>query len=130
MSRSRWTDAAQRFAERRKREDDAPRLSTVVPRLDTLRLEVEERRGVALSAESKHVRHVVVAGAPALFVVPCGDRECKDGGHDLTDAILRPLSTGATTFSIDDACPGSVGNGRAACGRVVHVTANATYRPA
>jgi hypothetical protein len=128
VSRARWSDAAQRFAERRKREDDAPRLSAVVPNLDTLRLEIEERRGSSPTADSKHVRLVVVASAPALFVVPCGDRECRDGGHDVTQQVLRALGSKAGSFDLEDGCSGSLGNGRAACNRVVRVVGTATYR--
>jgi hypothetical protein len=123
--RSRSTEAAQRFAERRKREDEAPRLAREVPRLKTLRLDIEERRTTAAGAESKHVRHVVVDRAPALFLLPCGDPDCRMGGHDLTRAVMHELASGATLFDIEEACRGTVGN--AECTRIIHVAGVATY---
>jgi hypothetical protein len=125
MMTGRSREAFLRFAERRRREDEARRLHEEVPGLLTLRLEVEEHRGNATFAETKHVRHVVVARAPSLFVLPCGDPDCRDGGHDVTDALLQRLRTGATDFVIEDAC---VGDARGAkCDRMVALRATATY---
>jgi len=42
----RHSEASERFAERRRREDEATRLSAELPRLLTLRLEVQERNEV------------------------------------------------------------------------------------
>jgi hypothetical protein len=39
-SRARFSEAAQRFAERRRREDEAQRLKDRIPNLATLRLEI------------------------------------------------------------------------------------------
>jgi hypothetical protein len=125
-SRSRFSEAAQRFAERRRREDEAPRLRERVPALASLRLEIEERRGATSTGDPKHVRLIVVDSAPALFFLPCGDHACRDGGHDVTDPVLRALGSGATRFELDDACTGMVGS--ADCGRVMHVVVTATYR--
>lgn len=97
-----------------------------IPDLATLRLEVEERRGTTSAGDPKHVRLIVVDSAPALFALPCGDHACRDGGHDVTDEVLRSLSARATHFEIDDTCHGSIGT--AACGAVMHVTVEATYR--
>jgi hypothetical protein len=125
-SRSRNSEAAQRFAERRRREDEAPRLREAVPALATLRLEVDERRGVANSGDPKHVRLVVVDSAPALFSLPCGDHSCRDGGHEMTDAILRALNARAARVELEDACHGTIGT--APCGAVMHLVVTATYR--
>lgn len=121
----RYSEAAERFAERRRREDEAPRLRTRVPNLASLRLEVEERRASSVVVESRHVRHIVDS-APALFVLPCSDPACKDGGHDVTSSILRGLLSGAERFDAEDACMGEIGS--AHCGRIVKVTAIAKYR--
>src|SRR5689334_11753022 len=86
--RGRLTDAAMRAAERRRREDEAPRLLARVPKLESLKLEIEERRPEATSADVQHVKRVVVESAPALFEIACCDRACKDGGHDITRAVL------------------------------------------
>lgn len=120
-------DAANRFAERRRREDEAPRLAAEVPKLESLRLDVEERRPGVVSAEVSHIRRVVVAHAPALFEVPCSDPSCQDGGHDLTRPIMRALRSGETKFEGEDVCLGSVGN--ASCERILRYVATATYRP-
>jgi hypothetical protein len=97
-----------------------------VPQLASLRIEVEEHRGATGSGDPKHVRLVVVDSAPALFLLPCGDRACRDGGHDVTDTILRNLSAGAERFELDDACHGSVGT--ASCGTVMHIVVSAAYK--
>jgi hypothetical protein len=115
--------AALRFEERRRREDDAPRLSEAVPDLVSLRLEIEERSG---ATATKHVRRVLIDRAPALFVVPCGDSRCADGSHDLTTAVMRGLRTHETAFHGDDACTGSLGLGN--CTRILHFDALAEYR--
>ncbi|HEY3817874.1 MAG TPA: hypothetical protein VGL81_11915 [Polyangiaceae bacterium] len=125
-SRSRNSEAAQRFAERRRREDAAPRLREAVPGLATLRLEVDEHRGVMNAGDPKHVRLVVVDSAPALFSLPCGDHSCREGGHEMTDAVLRALQSGAARIELEDPCHGTIGT--APCGAVMHIVVTATYR--
>jgi hypothetical protein len=125
MMTGRSREAFLRFAERRRREDEARRLQSEVPRLRTLRLEIEEHRGSSTLAETKHVRHVVVARAPALFVLPCGDTDCRDGGHDVTDAVMQSMCEQATEFVVEHECLGDVRGAR--CDRVVRIKAAATY---
>jgi hypothetical protein len=72
------------------------------------------------------VRHIVVASAPALFVMPCHDTQCKDGGHDLTTEILSALRGQKVNFQGEDVCSGVVGS--AGCSRVLGYVAVATYR--
>ena len=119
-------EAAQRFAERRRLEDEAPRLSTEVPSLETLRLEIEERTSGSVVAAPTHIRHIIVNRAPALFLIPCGDPRCRDGGHDVTHRMIRALRGGETRFDGEDTCAGSLGSGH--CGRVLHYVAIAKYR--
>ncbi|HEY1695513.1 MAG TPA: hypothetical protein VGG39_25260 [Polyangiaceae bacterium] len=126
QTRSRNTEAAQRFAERRRREDEAPRLAAIVPALATLRLEIEERRGSTTAGNPKHVRLVVVESAPALFDIPCGDHACRDGGHDVTGSIVRGLEAHQARIEVEDTCHGSLGS--ATCGTVMNVVATATYK--
>jgi DNA-binding LacI/PurR family transcriptional regulator len=126
MNSSRSREAAARFAERRKREDEARRLSVEVPSLATLRLAIEERRATVTTAESKHVRLVVVDRAPALFEIPCGDPSCEGGGYDLTERILRELRQNHAEFVVEDSCYGTVGSSR--CGRAVKALVTATYK--
>jgi hypothetical protein len=125
MMSGRWREAELRFNERRKREDEARRLIAQVPKLRTLKLEVEEQRGTSALAETKHVRVIVVERAPALFLLPCGDRDCRDSGHDVTDAILRGLQSDAERFEVEDACIGNIRG--AECGRTVRIVAKASY---
>lgn len=116
----------QRAQERRRREDDAPRLAAEVPNLVSLRLEIVEMRASGSIAESSHIRRVVVESAPALFVLPCRESECRDGGHDLTTRIMQALRRGEERFEGEDACRGSVGSGT--CTRTVRYVGTAEYR--
>lgn len=120
------SEAAQRFAERRRREDEAPRLQAEVPNLDTLVLELSDH-GSETAAAMKHLRRVVVASAPALFDIPCSDPSCVDGGHDVTHSVMRALRQRASTFEGEDQCHGSVRT--AACAHVLRFVLVATYRP-
>ena len=123
MPYRRNTVASERFAERRRRENEAPKLRAQVPTLTSLKLLIEEQNGVG---STKHVRHVMIDSAPALFLVPCGDPRCADGEHDLTTTVLRALDTRKTSFQGDDDCTGSVGMGY--CARVIHFNGTAEYR--
>jgi hypothetical protein len=118
-------DAAARFAERRRLEDEAPRLRDVVPKLTVLRIEIAEGREESTTAEVAHTRRVVVAVAPALFLIPCGDASCRDGGHDVTNELLRGLREGKAEIRGQDTCYGHMGT--ATCGRVLRYAAFAEY---
>jgi hypothetical protein len=125
MHNRKQSEAALRYAERKRREDEAPRLLAEVPSLRELKLEIEERSGGSLVAEPVHVRRIVVEHAPALFLIPCGDSRCRDGGHDVTHAILRALRAKDPRFEGQDVCSGSQGSGQ--CARVMHYVGIATY---
>lgn len=128
MMKRRDSEAAQRFAERRQREDEAPRLLKLIPNLTELKLELQEKRNLGELTEASHTRRIVVGRAPALFVLPCLDSSCRDGGHDLTHAILRGLRGGETRFIGSDVCHGVLGSlGTAECGRVLNYVVEATY---
>lgn len=120
------SEAAQRFEERRQREHEAQRLKDRVPSLATLRLDIAETRGET-NAEPKHARIIPVETSAALFSLACADPSCRDGGHDLTNSVLRGLLAGSTHFEIDQPCDGNIGT--ANCGRTMHVEVTATYRP-
>ena len=119
-------EAAERSAERRRREDEAPRLIATVPNLESLKLQLQEIKGDVSVAETGHIRHVVVAHAPLLFEMPCRDPACKDGGHDVTSAIARSLKAGEKQFEGEHACTGYVGD--TPCQRVLRYTATAAYK--
>lgn len=124
--RGRHNEIALRAAERRRREDEAPRLATRVPRLESLTLNIEERRPGAVTSDVQHVKRVVVQSAPALFALTCCDRSCKDGGHDITRAIMYELERGTTEFEGEDTCHGMLGS--VPCSRILHFKATASYR--
>jgi len=124
--RTRNLEAAQRAAERRRRENEAPRLQELVPELETLRFEIEEHRAGIVLPESTHIRRVSVEHAPALFEIPCLDSWCKQGGHDITNAVLRALRTRSERFEGEHACTGRTGG--ADCQRVLRFVGIATYR--
>jgi len=119
-------EVTRRTAERRRREDEAPRLAATIPTLQGLRLDVLEASKSISRPEFSHARHVVVASAPALFVMPCHDTQCKDGGHDLTQEILAALRRRSARFEGEDVCRGTVGT--ADCSRIVRYVAVATYQ--
>lgn len=116
--------AAQRAEERRLREDEAPRLSNQVPGLLSLSLAIEDRSGTSV-AKPKHVRRVVVERAPALFLIGCSDPNCRDGGHDVTDSVIRALMRRETVFHGEDQCYGALGP--SPCTRILHYDAIANY---
>jgi hypothetical protein len=120
-------DAAARFAERRRLEDEAPRLRTIAPKLKGCRIEISEGRSDSTTAEIKHVRRVVVDVAPALFMLPCGDPACRDGGHDITNELLRGLRESKTEIEGSDTCFGHTGT--AECGRILRFVASCEYEP-
>lgn len=100
--------AVLRSAERRKREGEAPRLASEAPGLKALRIEIIEH---VPTGTTKHVKLVVVAHAPALFVIPCGDADCHDGGHDLTREVMWSLRAREREMSGASNCEGSVRSG-------------------
>ena len=126
MKWQRAEDAA-RATERRQREAEAPKLARLFPALESLQLEIEEHSANISRPQSTHKRLVVVASAPALFVLPCHDTQCKGGGHDITERILAALRSREERFKAEDACLGAVGT--AQCSRVLHFTGIAVYRP-
>jgi hypothetical protein len=117
--------AAQRSDERRLREDEAPRLVAEVPDLLTLSLTIEDCSSTSFS-RPRHVRHVVIASAPALFAIVCSDSNCREGGHDVTRPVMQALAQRETVFDGEDACQGCLGS--SICTRVLHYDAVATYK--
>jgi len=119
--------AARRTAERREREDGAPRLKAQIPDIQGLRLDIEERRGTWPSADPQgsHVRRIVVATAPALFIITCHDPECRDGGHDVTASVMRALRAREARFEGADRCQGRVGSSD--CQRAIRYVGIAEY---
>jgi hypothetical protein len=118
--------AAQRFVDRRQREDDAPRLASEVPDLTSLGLTVEERFESNSLSQPKHLRRIIVGGAPALFLIPCGDPKCLEGGHDVTAFVMHSLRRRERSFEGEDRCSGSLGP--SPCLRVLHYQGTAEYR--
>ena len=119
-------DPMERFSQRRVVEDEAPRLSQQVPALLSLRLEIAERiRDSVVGIEPPHIRRIVVENAGAMFVLACGERRCREGGHDITYEVMSALRAGRTRFEGDDDCFGAQGS--AQCERVMHYVGIATF---
>lgn len=119
------SEAMQRAVERRERELAAGPLAAKVPNLRSLCLRIEERTSDQSGAEVVYTRHVVVDRAPALFDIPCCDRGCRGGGHDMTLKILRSLRHGLAHFEGSDRCAGSVRD--RGCAFELRYVAEATY---
>jgi hypothetical protein len=120
-------EGAQRFADRRLREDEAPRLQAEVPALAQLLLKIEDSSAPTGECKLKHVRHIVVDRAPAFFWLPCSEPRCRDGGHDVTAPIMQALRGHETEFEGDHTCQGLLGP--SVCLRALHYDAVAKYRP-
>ena len=118
-------EAIRRAAERRKREDSAERLNKKVPALESMSIHIRERPADGSGYEIKYVKHIVVERAPALFEIPCVDRHCKGGGHDLTRKVLAALRKGKTEFEGKDLCSGDVEGER--CDLELKFVVEATY---
>ncbi len=124
LNRSRKAaEAAEQAQQRRRQEDAAPRLALEVPRLESLSIAMAEG-GPAGSNAIEHTRRVVVGVAPALFEPRCA--HCKNGRHDITREIMRPLRDGATSIEGECSCDGT--NGSANCPCVLRFRVIATYR--
>lgn len=60
-----------------------------------------------------------------MLVVPCSDPSCRDGGHDISSALLRGFRERRIEIRGEDACDGDIGSVH--CGRVLTFTAFAAY---
>jgi hypothetical protein len=115
-------NAMQRSADRRQREDDAPRLLAFIPELTAMQISIIEQNA---TGSTKHRRHVVVQRAPALFVITCGDERCDDEGHDITNALMHALRSRERHAAGEHVCEGSTGS--APCGRRIQYEMFAEY---
>lgn len=115
---------AVRAAERRQREDSAPRLLQAVPLLRSLEIRFHEVFGDDSLAEGSHIRRIVVAHAPAHFEVPCASRDCT-GVHDLTRELVDALRRARAEFGGEHSCDG--GDTDKSCGRRLCWVALAKY---
>ena len=118
-------EAEERAAERRRRENRACRLRSLVSRIVSLRLEIQEYRRGGITPLVSYTRHIVVERAPALFDIGCTDAECSQGGHDLTNMIMDELRASSTDFGGEDKCYGR--RYGEPCGTRLKYHAHATY---
>lgn len=123
-TRIKMAQANQRSVDRRAREQEAPRLSNMIPDLSELEIAIVEHSGVA---SVSHRKRFVVATAPALIIIPCGDPRCEDGGHDITYDVLRALREHQTQVRREHDCRGQVAS--APCRRKIEFDVRATYAP-
>ena len=119
---------SERATERMQREDEASRLADEVPNLTSLRIAIAHQRSELGFGGTEHVKVVVVPRAPALFFIPCGDPHCKEGGHDITDSVMRALRSNRTEFEGRDSCHGSLGTAESRCTSYITYRGTATYR--
>lgn len=103
-------------------EDDAPRLAAAFPALRSARIEIVEQ---VPNGSTRFVKHIVVARSPALFIIPCGDADCKDGGHNITAVIMSAFQRRQTSATGDNHCEGTTGT--ASCRRSIHFVLTAEY---
>lgn len=117
--------AAERSRERRKAEDDAPRLTAEVPLLRSARIEIVDN---SANGSNKYSKHVVVARSPALFIVPCSDPACRDGDHDITSEVMHAFRQQLESLVGESSCRGMTGS--AECRRSIQFTLTAEYAKA
>lgn len=128
MYNRRWQQQQTARSDRWKREDDAPRLKDRILDLDSLKIELEEWRKDETEpvAGTRRVRHIVVPRAAALFEVPCSDKKCNGGGHDLTDVVLAALEAKQTLVEGRHVCEGTREDNP--CGLLLQFKAVASFR--
>jgi hypothetical protein len=120
-----WQNRRTQRTDRWKRENDAPRLRQEVPKLESLRMNLEEFSGGHRVVGTSRIQHVVVAQASSRFEIPCGDSKCEDGGHDLTREALGQLRSAREAFGGSSVCNGRVGE--RACERTLEYSFLAKY---
>jgi hypothetical protein len=109
--------------ERRRREDEAPRISKILPQLSTLSIHVDEHSTIA---SPRYVRRVVIDSASTLFIMPCSDPHCCDGGHDISSAVIEAVRSKRGSFSGTHICDGQIGSRD--CGRKIWYSGEASYQ--
>jgi hypothetical protein len=123
FDKSRRAQAAQRSADRLRVEQAATRLSTLFPDLATLSFDVVD---IAGASSTRYKKHIVVASAPALFVLTCTDERCEGGGHDLTNEVLHVLRQRRTALTGEHTCEGTAGT--ALCAHRLTYDLHASFR--
>ena len=116
------TNAALAATARRQREDNAPRLAAEIPELTALGIRVDER---SIISAPTYVRRFVVGQAPAVFLIPCSDPNCSDGGHDISSEVMVALRGKRYRFNGSHTCTGWVGS--KPCERTIWFEGEAEY---
>jgi hypothetical protein len=122
--RRKRTNAGVTAEQRRLREDEAPRLRDQIPAVEELTILIEETTRDGVGATT-HKRRIVVDSAPALFEIACSDRDCIDGGFDITDQMMGALRSGKPIIEGEMTCSGTVAD--APCSHTIQYTARAAY---
>jgi hypothetical protein len=97
-------------------------LAAELPLLRSARLEIVEN---VTNGTTKYAKHIVVARSPVLFIIPCGDPTCKDGGHDITTEVMHAFRRHLQSAVGESACGGTTGS--AQCRRSIQFTLTAEY---
>jgi len=87
-------------------EDEAPRLAAACPWLRGARIAITEH---VPNGTTRYIKHIVVARSPALFIIPCGDAVCEDGGHDITAELMAAFRKRLTSAAGESYCTGTTG---------------------
>jgi len=132
MPRKRNTEEARRYeamigkgVERRRREREAPLLCAEAPGLVELSIELTECGQGAGFPDVTFIRRFVLATAPALFLVACGDPLCAGGGHDLSPPVMSALGSQQRELRGETKCRGTVGE--VTCTRCVRFVMTAAF---
>ena len=92
-----------------------------IPLLRCAKIEIIEH---VANGSTRYIKRVAER-SPALFVIPCGDAKCQDGGHDITAELMHWLHQRLLTASGEHRCAGMTGS--AECLRRIQFTLTAEY---
>ncbi len=125
MRRGRDLDAKKRMLDRWRRQDEAARLRDRMPEVDSLTIALEEHEADDEPPVS-HVRLVPVESAPALFEIPCTDKDCSGGVYDITQEVMSALQHHRKRFEGTQQCTGTSHD--QPCARKLRYVGVARYR--
>jgi hypothetical protein len=100
-------------------------LAAELPLLRSAKIVVVENSS---NGSTKYVKHVVVARSPVLFIIPCGDPACQDGGHDITSEVMHAFRRQLVSAEGESACGGTTGS--VPCRHNIQFTLSAEYASA
>ncbi len=108
MARRTLTPLDERRRKRRMRDAAAERIETAFPDVSEIFLEVGLTNESDPNFDRQLVRNQYVRGPrySADFSFDCCNKDCVDGGHDITAELLRAINAKRTTVSGENVCQG------------------------